>query len=129
MGDLVESALEPFRAREKQRVHISGPSLPVAPHCAVMISMMLHELATNAAKYGALSDDNGEVLIEWHPLDGDAGVRLEWREKDGPPVVPPERKGFGTTLIQRGLTAQLGGTANIEFAPDGLRCTLECPVR
>ena len=112
-------------------MHASGPNLPVAPQCAVMISMMLHELATNAAKYGALSNDTGEVFVDWRELGEGSSrrVQLTWRETGGPPVATPERKGFGTTLIQRGLTAQLGGTADIEFAPDGLRCTLECPVR
>jgi two-component sensor histidine kinase len=97
-----------------------------------MISMMLHELATNAAKYGALSNDTGEVFVDWHTLGEGSSrrVHLTWRETGGPSVATaPERKGFGTTLIQRGLTAQLGGKAEIEFAPDGLRCTLECPVR
>ena len=131
MADLVESALEPFRAKDKDRVHVSGPNIPVAAPSAVMISMMLHELATNAAKYGALSNDTGEVFVDWRVVGEGNGtrVRLEWRETGGPSVAAPERKGFGTTLIQRGLTSQLGGSANIEFAPDGLRCTLECPVR
>ena len=130
MADLVESALEPFRSKEKERVHTSGPSLHVAAPSAVMISMMLHELATNAAKYGALSNESGEVFIDWHPVgDGDARVQLSWREIGGPAVATPTRKGFGTTLIQRGLAGQLGGKADIEFAPSGLRCTLECPVR
>jgi len=131
MADLVDSALEPFRGKDRQRVHASGPNLSVAPQSAVMISMMLHELATNAAKYGALSNDAGEVVVDWRELGEGSSrrVQLTWRETGGPAVATPERKGFGTTLIQRGLTAQLGGKADIEFAPDGLRCTLECPVR
>jgi two-component sensor histidine kinase len=94
--------------------------------------MMLHELATNAAKYGALSNDTGEVFVDWRELGEGSGTRVQliWRETGGPSVAAaPERKGFGTTLIQRGLTAQFGGKADIEFAPDGLHCTLECPVR
>jgi two-component sensor histidine kinase len=131
MVDLVDSALEPFRAKDRQRVHASGPNLPIAPQCAVMISMMLHELATNAAKYGALSNDTGEVFVDWRVFGEGSGqrVQLSWRETGGPSVATPERKGFGTALIQRGLTAQLGGKADLEFAPGGLRCTLECPVR
>ena len=130
MADLVKSALDPFIAKDKQRVHMSGPSLHVAAPSAVMISMMLHELATNAAKYGALSNDTGEVFIDWRPVGaGDAHVQVIWREAGGPAVAAPARKGFGTSLIQRGLTGQLGGSADIEFAPSGLRCTLECPVR
>ncbi len=95
MADLVESALEPFRSKEKERVHTSGPSLHVAAPSAVMISMMLHELATNAAKYGALSNDIGEVFIDWRPVgDGDARVQLSWRETGGPAVATPDAQGF-----------------------------------
>jgi two-component sensor histidine kinase len=131
MAELAESALEPFRAKDRERLHVAGPNVPVAAPSAVMISMMLHELATNAAKYGALSNDTGEVFVDWRTLSegGNTRIVLNWREFGGPSVVAPERKGFGTTLIQRGLTSQLGGSANIEFASDGLRCTLECPVR
>jgi two-component sensor histidine kinase len=131
MRNLVESVLEPFRVKDRERLHLSGPNVPVAPASAVMISMMLHELATNAAKYGALSNDAGEVFVNWRAAGEGNGprVRLEWRESGGPAVAAPGRKGFGTTLIQRGLTSQLGGSADIEFAADGLRCTLECPVR
>jgi two-component sensor histidine kinase len=131
MADLVQSALEPFRTKDRERVHLSGPHLAVAAPSAVMISMMLHELATNAAKYGALSNDTGEVFIDWGPVGHGHGarVRLNWRETGGPSVATPERTGFGTALIQRGLTSQLGGRAEVEFAPSGLRCTLECPVR
>ena len=128
---LVDSALEPFRGKDRQRVHASGPNLPVAPQSAVMISMMLHELATNAAKYGALSNDTGEVFVDWRELGQGSSrrVQLSWQEAAAHPSRFPERKGFGTALIQRGLTAQLGGKADIEFAPGGLRCTVECPVR
>jgi two-component sensor histidine kinase len=131
MAELVGSALEPFRAKDRDRVHVSGPNVRVGASTAVMISMMLHELATNAAKYGALSNDTGEVFVDWHAVGDGNGtrVRLTWSERGGPPVATPERKGFGTSLIQRGLTAQLGGSADIEFAPDGLRCTLDCPTR
>ncbi len=131
MADLVDSALEPFRGKDRQRVHASGPNLSVAPQSAVMISMMLHELATNAAKYGALSNDAGEVVGR---LARARGGQQQARAVDvardrRPSGRDPRTEGFGTTLIQRGLTAQLGGKADIEFAPDGLRCTLECPVR
>jgi two-component sensor histidine kinase len=94
-----------------------------------MISMILHELATNAAKYGALSNDDGRVSVHWRSLgESKRRVQLTWQETGGPPVVAPERTGFGNTLIQRGLTGQLGGSADIEFEPSGLRCTLECPM-
>lgn len=130
MANLVQSALEPFIAKEKDRVQISGPRLPVAAPRALMISMILHELATNAAKYGALSNDSGKIAIDWHSTQdgGEPRVHLTWQESGGPAVAEPKRRGFGTTLIQRGLTGQLGGRAEIEFAPSGLRCTLQCPI-
>jgi two-component sensor histidine kinase len=129
MTSLVESTLEPFVAKDKNRVQMSGPRVPVAEPSAVMISMILHELATNAAKYGALSNDDGRVSVHWRSLgESKRRVQLTWQETGGPPVVAPERTGFGTTLIQRGLTGQLGGSADIEFEPSGLRCTLECPM-
>ena len=130
MASLVQSAVEPFIAREKHRVRVSGPRLPVAAPRAVMISMILHELATNAAKYGALSNESGKIAIDWHSTrDGSVTqLQLTWQESGGPPVAEPARTGFGTTLIQRGLTGQLGGRAEIEFAPSGLRCTIECPI-
>ena len=76
MADLVDSALEPFRGKDRQRVHASGPNLPVAPQSAVMISMMLHELATNAAKYGALSNDTGEVFVDWRLFGEGSSQRM-----------------------------------------------------
>jgi two-component sensor histidine kinase len=129
MHDIVRHALEPFQASGKERVNASGPAVQLAPHCAVMMAMMLHELATNAAKYGALSNDTGRVDIEWTGTDDRGRLRMSWRELGGPPVTTNGRRGFGTTLIQKGLEGQLGGRAEMDFAPSGLRCTLECPVR
>lgn len=131
LGEVVESVLEPFRAREKQRVHASGPPVRLAPQTALIMSMALHELATNAAKYGALSNDRGEVFIDWAGVEknGKPLVRLIWRENGGPPVeADPARKGFGSTLIQKALAGQLGGSARLEFRTDGVVCTLECPI-
>jgi len=93
---------------------------------ALSISMALHELATNAAKYGALSDAKGRVKIAWQieSREPQTLLRLEWRELDGPPVVPPTHAGFGSRLIERGLAQDLGGVAKIDYRPDGLRCTI-----
>jgi two-component sensor histidine kinase len=129
MHDIVRHALEPFQASGKERVHTSGPAVQLAPQCAVMMAMMLHELATNAAKYGALSNDAGRVDVEWTGTDDRGRLRVTWRELGGPPVATNGRRGFGTTLIQKGLEGQLGGRAEMDFASSGLRCTLECPVR
>jgi two-component sensor histidine kinase len=128
LREIVEEVLEPHAA-ERKRLHVSGPEIRVAPRVAVMISMALHELATNAAKYGALSNAVGEVFIDWAPeaLGGADGLRLTWRERGGPPVQPSERKGFGTRLMQEGFAGQLGGGAALDFHPAGLTCTLRCP--
>ena len=88
--------------------------------------MALHELGTNAAKYGALSVDGGRVSIAWD-VEGDR-LRLEWRESGGPPVEAPSRRGFGSRLIERGLEADLDGRAELHFDPAGLRCEIEASL-
>jgi two-component sensor histidine kinase len=129
LREIVKGVLEPYAAGNRPRLHVAGPEIRVAPHTALMISMALHELATNAAKYGALSSGTGEVFIDWAPAPDNEtdALRLTWREKGGPPVQPMERKGFGTRLIQDGFASQLGGSAMLDFDPAGLTCTLECP--
>ena len=86
--------------------------------------MVLHELATNATKYGALSGTAGQVNVDWM-VGTDGKVQLFWRESGGPPVTKPNHAGFGSTLIEKGFAAQVGGTATMHFDPEGLRCTLE----
>ena len=98
----------------------------VPPSTAVALSLATHELATNAAKYGALSNDSGRVSIRW-TVKSDV-LTFVWREEDGPPVAAPGRKGFGSKLIKRSLAAELGGTAELDFEPSGLVCRVEAPV-
>jgi two-component sensor histidine kinase len=91
--------------------------------------MALHELATNAVKYGALSDADGRVAITWAPAGEDGGrFRLEWREIDGPTVTPPSRRGFGSRLLEKGLAYDLGGEVRLLFERTGLVCTIEAPI-
>jgi two-component system CheB/CheR fusion protein len=92
--------------------------------------MVFHELATNAAKYGSLSVPQGRVEVTWckRQTDGSEMLELEWREIAGPSVSPPERKGFGSRLIQQTVTRELSGQIRFEFEPSGLRCVLEIPV-
>jgi PAS domain S-box-containing protein len=113
-------------AGESGRFDIEGKPLRLAPRAALALAMALHELATNAAKYGALSVEGGRVAIAW-TLDGDR-LRLDWRERGGPPVAPPERRGFGSRLIERGLESDLGGAAELRFEPEGLSCRIEASV-
>ncbi|HVX98838.1 MAG TPA: sensor histidine kinase [Pseudorhodoplanes sp.] len=128
LRDIVHDALAPFAMVDAERVISSGPDVRLAPRAALMMSLVLHELSTNATKYGALSVAGGQVRVDWELSGKDgSGVRLTWRECGGPQIQPPERKGFGTRLIQQGFAAQTGGQAKLEFDLSGLVCTLECP--
>jgi PAS domain S-box-containing protein len=126
LREVVDRALRPFEAKHSARFLTKGPQdVWVDAQRASLLTMALHELATNAVKYGALSNAHGVVHLSWEATgEEDAQrVRLTWRELGGPPVVPPERKGFGSFLIERAL--QGGGGAKLEFNPNGLICFLE----
>jgi two-component sensor histidine kinase len=122
-GAVVTRALEPFVIT---RFEISGPSLDVSPRHALVLSMALHELATNAAKYGALSNPDGRVRVAWRVEGG--RLHLEWRESGGPEVSPPQRRGFGTRLLQDGLMREFAGRTQLDYAPDGVRCEIEASL-
>ena len=96
-----------------------GPSLEISSKQALALSLAQHELATNAAKYGALSRTEGRIEVRWRARDGK--LTLSWRESGGPPVVPPSRKGFGSRLLERGLFSELDGETRLDFASDGVR--------
>jgi two-component system, chemotaxis family, CheB/CheR fusion protein len=111
------------------RVAVDGPSLHLTPGAGVAMAMVLNELTTNAVKYGALSNRSGRLQLTWR-LDGSAGsqwVHLQWIETGGPPVAPPSRHGFGSSLIERTITYQLGGTATPEFRAEGLYYEMAFP--
>jgi PAS domain S-box-containing protein len=112
---------------EPSRMDVEGEGLWLGSRAALALALALHELSTNAAKYGALSNEAGRVAIAWH-VEGDR-LQLVWKEKDGPAVEPPSVRGFGSRLIERGLAADLGGTAHLSFEPDGLRCTIEASLK
>ena len=113
------------------RVRVSGPEVEVGAKAALALALMLHEMTTNALKYGALSVPEGRVELSWSVSPGEDGpnLRLSWRERGGPPARPPTRKGFGTRLIERGLTGQIGGALSLEYPPEGVTCTVEAPLR
>lgn len=128
---LVESQLSPFAATST-RLSVDGPSVKLAPSAAQAIGMALHELATNAAKYGALSDERGRIRIAWSlagDSDADRSFSLAWSEHDGPAVSTPERTGFGHTVVERMVSGTLGGKATLEFAPQGVVWTFTCLAR
>ncbi|MEX2446212.1 MAG: CheR family methyltransferase [Dehalococcoidia bacterium] len=115
---LVESTID-AHAIEPERVDIDGPDLEVTARQGLALGLILHELGTNAAKYGALSGDTGRIGIRWS-LDENQCVRLRWQEAGGPPPVTPEKEGFGSSLIRRLSTYELDGTTDFVYAPEGL---------
>ncbi|SDX87595.1 sensor histidine kinase [Citreimonas salinaria] len=129
LATVVREILEPYADPHGSRVSISGPSVPLGPRAALAFALALHELATNAAKHGAFSNECGKVEIEWSVDPGPpAGFRFRWRERGGPPVADPTRSGFGTHLIERGLTAELEADVKLDYAPDGFVFTMSSPL-
>ena len=130
LKDVLERVLRPYVISNPERVRMCGPRVPLAPRIAVVLSMIVHEIATNAAKYGALSNDNGTVGIDWKILDEAGGdlLRLIWTESGGPPVTAPIHHGFGSRLIERSARDQLGGEATVDFLPRGVVYTITCAL-
>jgi two-component sensor histidine kinase len=126
---IIERAIAPFDEDSQARFTLSGVDAILTANQALLLAMAIHELATNAMKYGALSTAAGRVVLCWSIKDSGDGriLRLEWRESGGPEVQPPGRKGFGTTLIERALQQEEGRSC-FEFRPDGVVCTLEMKV-
>jgi two-component sensor histidine kinase len=125
--EIIRSELAPYTAANTD---IGGPSIILKSDAAQATAMVLHELATNAAKYGALSKHGGQVSVRWFWLaNGTLHHRLaiEWQEIGGPPVSAPSTAGYGTSIIRELIPFELGGTADLTFAPSGLRCRLEVP--
>ena len=130
LQDVVSRVLQPYLLNNPERMRMSGPSVPLSPRFAVVLSMILHEMATNAAKYGALSNDTGTVKLDWEVITEHAGpkLRLVWTEAGGPPVVAPVQRGFGSRLIERSARDQLGGEATVNFLPRGVVYTVTCAL-
>jgi len=127
LRDLVEQALDPYRRAAPNVVSARGPLVRVRPRAALALGMILHELATNAAKYGALADNLGRLDLDWavSETDDQKEVRLSWIESGLSGVKPPAREGFGTTLIKRSIALALSGAATFDYTPSGLHCVLE----
>ena len=119
LKDLIERAIAPFAGGN---ITVEGPSVKVSPRQALALSLSLHELATNAAKYGALSRPGGRVTISWEA--GKEHVSLNWREIGGPTVTPPSRRGFGSRLLTDVLSRDFEGEAQLDFAAEGVRCRI-----
>jgi len=114
----------------EERLSIDGPDLRLRPTAAVSYTLAMHELCTNALKHGALSAPGGRVEVAWELEGGDeSNIHLLWREVGGPKVTPPARKGFGSKLIQRAVSSELGTPVTMRFEPTGLVCEFEGPVQ
>jgi PAS domain S-box-containing protein len=131
LRELLLQELDPFRSADDAPFMVEGPDFEIAPNTALALGLAFHELATNAAKHGALSTVGGKVCVTWD-ISGaleQGALRLEWRESGGPPVKKPDRKGFGVTVIERGLSLELDGRVELDFAATGLVGRIEIPLR
>jgi len=128
LRDVIARVLQPFVLSNPDRIRMAGPAAPLSPRLAVVLSMILHEIATNAAKYGALSNETGRVTLDWEVITEapKPRLRLIWTEMGGPPVTAPVQRGFGSRLIERSARDQLGGEATVDFLPRGVVCTVIC---
>jgi len=126
MAAVVAQVLAPY---QRQRFEIEGPQLRLPPRVALALTLALHELATNAAKYGALSVPSGRVAITWAVRPGDPPhLALRWQEHGGPLVSPPAQTGFGSRLIERSLALELAGEVHVTYEPSGVVCDVSAPV-
>jgi two-component sensor histidine kinase len=130
LQDVVSRVLQPYLLNNPERVRMFGPKVPLSPRLAVVLAMILHEIATNAAKYGALSNDTGTVALDWEVIEESDGrkLRLIWTEAGGPHVTAPVQRGFGSRLIERSARDQLGGEATVDFLPRGVVYTVSCAL-
>lgn len=130
LRDVIEQAVSPHGGNDLDRFRIAGPSLRLGPKPALAIAMALHELCTNAAKYGALSRPEGHVGVTWTIGDDVTPPRLSirWEESGGPEVQKPKRKGFGSRLIERLLAEELNGEIELDYRPTGVVCTVDASL-
>jgi PAS domain S-box-containing protein len=132
LSDVVELTLAPYARTDQggSRVEVVGPAVRLGPNAAVTMGMAFHELATNAAKYGALSINSGHVGVRWS-VDRSTGpltLAIDWTERNGPAVEPPGRQGFGSRLLKSGVPRELGGSVALDFAPQGLVCRMRLDI-
>jgi two-component system, chemotaxis family, CheB/CheR fusion protein len=130
LRELVQRALQAYRVDHPHKIEIEGEPVPLSATHSLGLSLILHELGTNAAKYGALAHSEGRVHLSWRVEGGKRGrrLRLRWEERGGPAVEPPTEKGFGTRLIERACTYELEGEVELEYAPAGLCCEVVFPL-
>jgi two-component system CheB/CheR fusion protein len=127
LANLVKNQITPYGG-ETGQLHAEGPRTPLDGKRAHALGMAFHELATNACKYGAWSKEQGKVDISWTHPEAEI-VEITWRESGGPPVEEPERRGFGSRLIEASIRHTLGGTVSFEYPSHGMKCTLRVPLK
>jgi len=129
LREVIFGALEPYGA-ETTRFQIEGPDLRLSPKCGLAMSLALHELATNASKHGALSNDAGRIRVSW-TIDRQSPTTrfgFQWQESGGPAVMAPARTGFGSRMLERSLAGYFSGTAELAYEASGLIFTLACEL-
>lgn len=126
---MIVDTVSPYAGARERDIELRGPEVLLRPERAAALGMVLHELATNAAKYGALATPEGHLTVSW-TTEKTAGERLQitWVEQAGGPITRPDHEGFGSNFIRRGVEYELDGTVELEFAPAGLRCTISIPL-
>lgn len=129
---LIAGSVAPYQGGSASRVTLRGEAVVLGPRAVLSLAMAFHELTTNAAKYGALSTPDGRIDISWQRLapesEGPSRLRIAWIERGGPLVEPPSQRGFGTKLIEGSIASELGGSAQLAFAPEGLTCEIVIPL-
>src|SRR6056297_3072092 len=131
LRELVMACVSTFVVDGTGRIHPDGPDVRLAPNATVSFVMALHELATNAMKYGALSNGEGRIEVSWtigKAPEGQDRLEVTWNELDGPEVIPPEREGFGKRMLEKGIARQLGGEVTLDYVPSGLVCQMNVPL-
>lgn len=130
LNSILSQTIFALHAYDRSRFDIAGPDVRLSPRTALSLAMAFHELCSNAAKFGALSNAGGRVRVSWSIArdGGSPDIRISWTEEGGPPISPPDRKGFGSRLIERGLALELGGTVNLTFPAEGVRCDIAFPL-
>lgn len=131
LRDLLSGSFAPYPGAVPGRVSLRGEDIVLRPRAVLTLAMAVHELVTNAVKYGALSVPGGRIEIRWQPVEEPEGrkfLRIDWMEEGGPTVVEPQQRGFGSKLIEGSIAAELGGRARLTYAPEGLRCEMLIPL-
>ncbi|KQT69800.1 MULTISPECIES: HWE histidine kinase domain-containing protein [unclassified Aureimonas] len=127
LAEIVSTEVSAYIGAKASRVHLSGPDIHVEARAFSTLALVFHEMVTNSAKYGALSDSHGSISVQWR-IEDDGGCRIEWRESGGPAVTAPTRRGFGSTIIERAIPHDLQGSAQLRYRLPGLEADFTLPA-